>query len=218
MPSLILDHSLAIPKSSVLSEARLVRRIQEDFLAFETQPVQDRGLRVHAPTNQGLNRSSLFREMDGPISRLSILAKASEEQCLRRGKGWAITPEPATFINWPASSSWKTIPRMPNLGKRFPGSVLSCGGRDQHILRASGSSLRWKRCPRTDRLFTNDERFKDGATAQKKLRPLASQLLDSGRPGDYNQAMMELGATVCHRKSPLCRLVSHRALQSRESR
>ena len=54
------------------------------------------------------------------------------------------------------------------------------------------------------RLFANDERFKDGATAQKKLRPLASQLLDSSRPGDYNQAMMELGATVCHRKSPLC--------------
>ena len=24
------------------------------------------------------------------------------------------------------------------------------------------------------------------------------------RPGDYNQAMMELGATVCHRQSPLC--------------
>jgi len=54
------------------------------------------------------------------------------------------------------------------------------------------------------RLFANDELFKDGATAQKKLRPLASELLDTNRPGDYNQAMMELGATVCHRQSPHC--------------
>ena len=54
------------------------------------------------------------------------------------------------------------------------------------------------------RLFANAEPFKDGATAQKKLRPLAAELLDANRPGDYNQALMELGATVCHRESPLC--------------
>jgi A/G-specific adenine glycosylase len=54
------------------------------------------------------------------------------------------------------------------------------------------------------RLFAISETFKDGATAQKKLRPLAQKLINTGRPGDYNQAVMELGATVCHRSSPLC--------------
>jgi A/G-specific adenine glycosylase len=54
------------------------------------------------------------------------------------------------------------------------------------------------------RIFAHDEHFRDGATAQRKLRPLAQALLNANRPGDYNQAVMELGATVCHRRSPLC--------------
>jgi len=33
---------------------------------------------------------------------------------------------------------------------------------------------------------------------------LAQNLLDHGRPGDFNQAMMELGATVCVPGRPLC--------------
>jgi A/G-specific adenine glycosylase len=32
----------------------------------------------------------------------------------------------------------------------------------------------------------------------------AQQLIDPGRPGDFNQAMMELGATVCLPNEPLC--------------
>ena len=54
------------------------------------------------------------------------------------------------------------------------------------------------------RIFAHDEQFRDGATAQRKLRPLAQVLLSHNRPGDYNQAVMELGATVCHRRSPVC--------------
>ncbi len=33
---------------------------------------------------------------------------------------------------------------------------------------------------------------------------LAGELLDRDQPGDFNQAMMELGATVCVPRSPLC--------------
>jgi len=33
---------------------------------------------------------------------------------------------------------------------------------------------------------------------------VADELLHSRRPGDFNQAMMELGATVCRPKAPLC--------------
>ncbi len=38
----------------------------------------------------------------------------------------------------------------------------------------------------------------------RKITERAGQLLDGMRPGDYNQAMMELGATVCLPKKPLC--------------
>ena len=54
------------------------------------------------------------------------------------------------------------------------------------------------------RLFAHKEEFRDNATAQRKLRPLAQHLLNANSPGDHNQALMELGATVCHRKSPQC--------------
>lgn len=33
---------------------------------------------------------------------------------------------------------------------------------------------------------------------------LANELLDANRPGDFNQAMMELGATVCLPQQPMC--------------
>ncbi|XP_030852406.1 adenine DNA glycosylase-like [Strongylocentrotus purpuratus] len=33
---------------------------------------------------------------------------------------------------------------------------------------------------------------------------LANTIVDPDRPGDFNQSMMELGATVCHPKSPQC--------------
>lgn len=42
------------------------------------------------------------------------------------------------------------------------------------------------------------------ATAKDRLHALADRLLDRRRPGDYNQALMELGATVCLPQSPRC--------------
>jgi A/G-specific adenine glycosylase len=45
-----------------------------------------------------------------------------------------------------------------------------------------------------------------GAALRRQIDVLASQLVDPARPGDYNQAMMELGATVCLPRNPQCRL------------
>jgi A/G-specific adenine glycosylase len=46
----------------------------------------------------------------------------------------------------------------------------------------------------------------DGALAPqaKWFRDRAANLLDTQRPGDFNQSMMELGATVCLPQRPLC--------------
>src|SRR5207247_7235440 len=38
----------------------------------------------------------------------------------------------------------------------------------------------------------------------QSLWEVASDLLDQKRPGDFNQAMMELGATVCTPRAPAC--------------
>ncbi len=39
---------------------------------------------------------------------------------------------------------------------------------------------------------------------QKRIAARAQELLDQERPGDFNQAMMELGATVCTPRQPSC--------------
>ena len=54
------------------------------------------------------------------------------------------------------------------------------------------------------RLTAEGGLFADSSQAAKALAPLARELLDPRRPGDYNQAMMELGARVCTRPEPHC--------------
>lgn len=48
------------------------------------------------------------------------------------------------------------------------------------------------------------DRFKDTGAAAKRFAPLAAALVDPKHPGDFNQAMMELGATVCRKAAPAC--------------
>jgi A/G-specific adenine glycosylase len=41
-------------------------------------------------------------------------------------------------------------------------------------------------------------------TGKKRFAALAATLLDRSHPGEYNQALMELGATICLPKNPQC--------------
>jgi A/G-specific adenine glycosylase len=43
-----------------------------------------------------------------------------------------------------------------------------------------------------------------GAAFKRRIDGLAARLADPERPGDYNQALMELGATVCLPRNPRC--------------
>jgi A/G-specific adenine glycosylase len=54
------------------------------------------------------------------------------------------------------------------------------------------------------RVFPDDEKPSAAAPHIKWLRNRAANVLDAQRPGDFNQAMMELGATVCLPQRPLC--------------
>jgi A/G-specific adenine glycosylase len=54
------------------------------------------------------------------------------------------------------------------------------------------------------RVFPEDGKPAAPAAEAKWLRGRATSLLDRQRPGDFNQAMMELGATVCLPQRPLC--------------
>jgi len=53
--------------------------------------------------------------------------------------------------------------------------------------------------------LTGEQRlFRDGNEAVKYFTPIAGALIHDSHPGTHNQAMMELGATVCFRQRPLC--------------
>ena len=53
--------------------------------------------------------------------------------------------------------------------------------------------------------LTNDTRtFKSNGEAVTAFKSVADDLLNAKKPGDHNQAMMELGATVCMKHKPLC--------------
>jgi len=51
------------------------------------------------------------------------------------------------------------------------------------------------------RLFAVEEPLPD---AKPELKRLAGELVGDDRPGDWAQALMDLGATVCRPKAPLC--------------
>lgn len=53
------------------------------------------------------------------------------------------------------------------------------------------------------RLTACDQPLKDTTTAARLFQPLAQKLLNPKEPGLHNQAMMELGATICQRQ-PNC--------------
>lgn len=54
------------------------------------------------------------------------------------------------------------------------------------------------------RLTGETKRFNTSVDAAKHFTPLADELIQGAPAGDHNQAMMELGATVCFRAKPLC--------------
>ena len=56
------------------------------------------------------------------------------------------------------------------------------------------------------RLEDNRREFSGNAEAIKAFTPNAETLLNLEKPGDHNQAMMELGATICTKHNPLCTL------------
>jgi A/G-specific adenine glycosylase len=45
---------------------------------------------------------------------------------------------------------------------------------------------------------------RDGAVLKRKVEALAARFVDPAHPGDFNQALMELGATVCLPRNPQC--------------
>ncbi len=93
--------------------------------------------------------------------------------------------------------SFEAVLDLPGIGRYTAGAILSIAfGKPHPVL--DGNVIRV-----FSRLFAIQDDVKKTETV-KKLWAKAEELVDRERPGDWNQALMELGATVCLPESPRC--------------
>jgi A/G-specific adenine glycosylase len=92
-----------------------------------------------------------------------------------------------------------------------PGDILSLPGVGRYTAGAIASIAFGKRAPIVDgnvarvlaRLFaiTDDVR---STKVQKRLWELSTELVPENAPGDFNEGLMDLGATICTPRAPTC--------------
>ncbi len=86
---------------------------------------------------------------------------------------------------------------LPGIGPYTAAAVLSIAFGKAHAV-LDGNVIRV-----LTRVFAVAEEATSSRT-RRRLRALADALLDAERPGTFNQALMELGATVCTPTAPAC--------------
>ena len=91
----------------------------------------------------------------------------------------------------------EALGRLPGLGRYTVGAILS-SGRNAKLPILDGNVIRV-----LSRIYSIDE-APDRAAPLRRLWGLAEAILPDDRPGDFNQAIMDLGATVCRHPSPSC--------------
>jgi A/G-specific adenine glycosylase len=91
------------------------------------------------------------------------------------------------------------IRRLPGVGAYSAGALLSIAYQKPHPL-VDGNVIRVY-----SRLFLLQGNLKTGE-GHKKVWEMAQKFMSPKNPGDFNQALMELGATLCLSVNPLCLL------------
>ena len=138
---------------------------------------------------------------------LESLAAASEDEVLERWAGLGYysrarnlhkaAREIAAKHGGRFPSDRDAVLDLPGVGRYTAGAILSIAfGRREPLV--DGNVVRV-----FSRLFGLRGRAKDPAF-QASLWPKAESLVPAKAPGDWNQALMELGATVCTPDSPAC--------------
>jgi len=103
----------------------------------------------------------------------------------------------------PASS--QVIRQLPGVGRYTAGAVLSIAfGQDEPILDTNAARV-------LARVFA--VRARGGKPSlQRRLWEIAARVTPPGAAGDFNQAIMDLGATICRARAPECPVCPVRAV------
>lgn len=93
---------------------------------------------------------------------------------------------------------FKSVVALPGIGRYTAGAILSIGDGQQHPV-LEGNTIR---------LYARLLNYRGNVRApegQKRLWAFAEELVPKRRPGDFNQALMELGSRICRKSQPLCK-------------
>ena len=136
-----------------------------------------------------------------------VLAKAPETRILKLWEGLGYYSRARNLHKLAKSIDEDGIPGSPTDWRKRPGV-------GPYTAAAISSIAQGKPEPVIDgnvirvlaRLQDDHVPVQSSASAQKRFAPLAGELIDQDRPGDYNEALMELGATTCRKTRPACLL------------
>lgn len=94
-------------------------------------------------------------------------------------------------------ATWEEISSLPGVGPYTAAAIASIALGLSHAA-VDGNVIR------VISRLTNDPSEVSSPAARRAFAKEAARLLDRRRPGDFNQAMMELGATICLPRNPGC--------------
>lgn len=137
---------------------------------------------------------------------VDALAAATEEEVLAEWSGLgyyrrarqlhAAARQRVAGGEWPRDAAgWR---RLPGVGEYTAAAVASIAYRES-IPVVDGNVSRLM-----SRLHGLRQRQQDSSGGRRRLAVLAAAWLDPDRPGDSNQALMEIGATLCTPRRPRC--------------
>jgi A/G-specific adenine glycosylase len=138
---------------------------------------------------------------------LQDLAQAPEEQVLKAWEGLGYysrarnlhtaVKEVAEKYNGKVPDEPKEISKLKGIGPYTAGAILSIAYK-RKLPAVDGNVMRV-----FSRLFAlKDDIAK--VTTRKKMEAIADKIIPEDSPGDFNQALMELGATICTPVGPQC--------------
>ena len=178
---------------------RLVRaRAAPAAVALHARPVRAAGLRGDAPADPGGARGAVLRGVPGALPGPGgARRRAGRRTCSPPGAGSATTAArsrcsaPRARV---AEHGWpEDLTELPGVGAYTAAAVASFAW-DAQVAAVDTNVRRVISPPRRRR-----------ARAPRALAARAAELMPAGRAAPFNQAMMELGATVCRPRRPRLR-------------
>jgi A/G-specific adenine glycosylase len=137
----------------------------------------------------------------------AALAAASEERVLKRWEGLGYYSRARNLHKLAKSIIVDGIPESADEWRQRPGVGPYTAAAISSIAQGLPEPVIDGNVIRVLSRITNDATpVRSSAEAQKRFLPLARDLIDPERPGDFNEAVMELGATVCRKVRPACLL------------